>query len=142
MLAIDAKRVENPYYLRIEGEEPRLAESMFQVYTHGGRTPTAVDAVKWARMGVELGAGEILLTSMDADGQKTGYDLDQLVAVSDNVTVPVIASGGAGALDHFYDALTVGKSDAVLAASLFHYGEMKISEVKSYLAERGVPVRE
>lgn len=141
VLAIDAKRVDNPAMLRIEGEEPRLAESPWQVFTHGGRIPTAVDPVKWAKLAAELGAGEILLTSMDADGQKTGYDLELTAAVSENVGIPVIASGGAGELDHFYDALDTGKADAVLAASLFHYGEMRVAEVKSYLAERQIPMR-
>jgi cyclase len=141
VLAIDAKRVNNPAYLRLAGEEPQLAEAPWQVFTHGGRRPTAVDPVKWAKLAENLGAGEILLTSMDADGQKTGYDLQLTSAVSENVGIPVIASGGAGELDHFYDALGVGEADAVLAASLFHFGELRVSEVKSYLAERGLPVR-
>ena len=141
VLAIDAKRVQDPSMLRIEGEEPRLAEAPWQVYTHGGRRPTAVDPIKWAKIAEEYGAGEILLTSMDADGQKTGYDLELTAAVSENVGIPVIASGGAGEFGHFYDALETGKADAVLAASLFHFGEMRIAEVKSYLAERRVPVR-
>ncbi len=141
VLAIDAKRVDDPAMLTLEGEEPRIAEAPWQVFTHGGRRPTAVDPVKWAKLGEQLGAGEILLTSMDADGQKTGYDLELTSAVSENVGIPVIASGGAGELDHFYDAIATGQADAVLAASLFHYGEMRVNEVKSYLAERQVPVR-
>ena len=142
VLAMDVKRVDNPVVANFEeyGEVP--AEAIFQIVTHGGRRPTAIDAVKWARLATETGAGELLVTSMDADGQKTGYDNELLSIISDSVTVPVIASGGAGELDHFYDALTEGKSDAVLAASLFHFGELGVSEVKSYLAERGIPVRE
>lgn len=141
VLAIDAKRVQEPAMLELEGQEPGLAEAPWQVYTHGGRRPTAVDPIKWAKIGEELGAGEILLTSMDADGQKTGYDLELTAAVSQNVGIPVIASGGAGEFEHFYDALETGHADAVLAASLFHFGEMRIAEVKSYLAERRVPTR-
>ncbi len=142
VLAMDVKRVEDPVISEIEGYGNVPAEAMWQVYTHGGRRPTALDAVKWARLATENGAGELLVTSMDADGQKTGYDNELLSVISDSVTVPVIASGGAGALDHFYDALVDGKSDAVLAASLFHFGELRVAEVKSYLAERGIPVRE
>ena len=142
VLAMDVKRVENPVITEIEGYGNVPAEALWQIYTHGGRRPTALDAVKWARLATEIGAGELLVTSMDADGQKTGYDNELLAVISDSVTVPVIASGGAGALDHFYDALVVGRSDAVLAASLFHFGELRVAEVKSYLAERGIPVRE
>jgi cyclase len=142
VLAMDVKRVDNPVISELEGYGSVPAEAIWQVYTHGGRRPTALDAVKWARLVTELGAGELLVTSMDADGQKTGYDNELLSVISDSVTVPVIASGGAGKLDHFYDALVEGKSDAVLAASLFHFGELRVSEVKSYLAERGIPMRE
>ncbi len=142
VLAMDVKRVEDPVISEIEGYGSVPAEAMWQIYTHGGRRPTAFDAIKWARLATENGAGELLVTSMDADGQKTGYDNELLSVISDSVTVPVIASGGAGALDHFYDALVVGKSDAVLAASVFHFGELRVSEVKSYLGERGIPVRE
>jgi cyclase len=142
VLAMDVKRVDNPVISELEGYGSVPAEAIWQVYTHGGRRPTALDAVKWARLVTELGAGELLVTSMDADGQKTGYDNELLSIISDSVTVPVIASGGAGKLDHFYDALVEGKSDAVLAASLFHFGELRVSEVKSYLAERGIPMRE
>lgn len=142
VLAMDVKRVANPVISELEGYGSVPAEAMWQVYTHGGRRSTALDAVKWARLVTELGAGELLVTSMDADGQKTGYDNELLSVISDSVTVPVIASGGAGELDHFYDALVEGKSDAVLAASLFHFGELRVSEVKSYLAERGIPMRE
>lgn len=111
------------------------------VYTHGGRNPTVRDAVDWAREGVERGAGEILLTSMDSDGMKDGYDLDLTRSVSESVSVPVIASGGAGILDHMYEALTDGKADAVLAASIFHFGEFTIPDTKKFLSERGVEVR-
>ena len=111
------------------------------VYTHGGRRPVERDAVAWAREAVALGAGEILLTSMDRDGTKDGYDLELTRAIAEAVSVPVIASGGAGALEHFYDALVEGQADAALAASLFHFGIHTIAEVKTYLAERGVEVR-
>ncbi|MFH1496996.1 MAG: imidazole glycerol phosphate synthase subunit HisF [Verrucomicrobiota bacterium] len=113
----------------------------WRVYTHGGRNPTELDAVAWARQAVALGAGEILLTSMDADGTKAGYDCPLTRAVSDAVSVPVIASGGAGAMPHFAEALDAGGASAVLAASLFHFGTFTIPQVKDYLATQGVPVR-
>ena len=113
----------------------------WRVFTHGGRNPTELNAVDWARRAVELGAGEILLTSMDCDGMKTGYDCALTRAVSDAVTVPVIASGGAGELSHFADAITDGHASAVLAASLFHFGTLTIPQVKTYLAGHNVPVR-
>lgn len=119
----------------------RNTKDGWTVYTHGGRNPTVRDAVEWAREGVERGAGEILLTSMDADGTKNGYDLDLTRAVAEAVSVPVIASGGAGTLEHLVEAVTVGKADAVLAASIFHFGEFTIPETKTYLRERGVEVR-
>ncbi len=140
VLAMDVKRNSDETTKRNNPSE--IAEGIsWQVYTHGGRKPTTLDATQWARRAAECGAGELLVTSMDADGQKTGYDNDLLSSISDSVTVPVIASGGAGALEHFYDALVYGKSDAVLAASLFHFGELRVSEVKSYLSDRGIPVR-
>jgi len=111
------------------------------VHTHGGRKPTELDAVDWAREVVNRGAGEILLTSMDADGTKDGYDLELTRSVSEAVSVPVIASGGAGTLEHLAEALTEGKADAVLAASIFHFGTFTIHEAKSYLQERGIHVR-
>ena len=114
---------------------------MWEVYTHGGRTPTGIDALKWARRATELGAGELLVTSMDTDGQLSGYDLELIRAVSDGVGVPVIASGGAGNLEHLYDALETGRADAVLAASIFHYGDYTIRQAKSYLTDRGLPIR-
>ncbi|MBI4289667.1 MAG: imidazole glycerol phosphate synthase subunit HisF [Chloroflexi bacterium] len=119
----------------------RAQPGKWEVYTRGGRTPTGVDAVGWAAKAQQLGAGEILLTSMDCDGQQTGYDLELTRAVSEAVNIPVIASGGAGRLSHFYDALTAARADAVLAASLFHYGTYSVRQTKVYLEERGVPVR-
>ncbi|MBQ5398199.1 MAG: imidazole glycerol phosphate synthase subunit HisF [Ruminococcus sp.] len=113
----------------------------WEVYINGGRIPMGLDAVEWAVECERLGAGEILLTSMDEDGQKKGYDLALTRAVSEKVNIPVIASGGAGALEHFYDAFTEGKADAVLAASLFHFGEIPIPKLKDYLNEKGIPVR-
>ena len=113
----------------------------WEVYLNGGRIPTGLDAVAWAKEAERRGAGEILLTSMDCDGQKTGYDLELTRAVSEAVGVPVIASGGAGKAEHFLDAFTDGKADAVLAASLFHFNELPIPELKAYLNAKGVPVR-
>lgn len=127
VLAIDAKR-------RADG-------SGWNIYKHGGRIDMGIDAVEWAKRAVDLGAGEILLTSMDCDGTKNGYDIELTRAVADAVSVPVIASGGAGELSHFYYALTAGGADAALAASLFHYKELEIDQVKEYLAGKGVPVR-
>ncbi len=115
-------------------------ESGFEVTTHGGRKGTGIDAIEWARRGEELGVGEILLNSMDADGTKAGFDLEMLRRVRETVTVPVIASGGAGAVEHFAPAVEAG-ADAVLAASVFHFGELKISEVKTALRAAGNPVR-
>ena len=123
--AIDAKRRGNSW----------------EVYLNGGRIPMGIDALEWAKEAENRGAGEILLTSMDCDGQKNGYDNDLTRAVSERVGIPVIASGGAGALEHFYDAFTEGCADAVLAASLFHFNEISIPELKAYLSGRGVPVR-
>lgn len=126
VLAIDAKRRE---------------DGGWNIFKNGGRIDCGIDAVEWAMKGVELGAGEILLTSMDCDGTKAGYDLKLTRMISDNVGVPVIASGGAGTMEHFYDALTEGGADAALAASLFHFKELEIMEVKEYLKNKGVPVR-
>ena len=117
------------------------SEGMFEVYTHGGRQPTGIDALEWAEEAVRLGAGEILLTSMDGDGTKKGYDLPMLKAVCDSVTVPVIASGGAGSVEHFVDAVKFGNASAVLAASVFHFGEISISEVKRAMAAANITVR-
>lgn len=113
----------------------------WEVYINGGRTPTGLDVIEWVKKAVDLGAGEILLTSMDQDGVKNGYDIPLTKAVSEAVNVPVIASGGAGELEHFYDVLTTGKADAVLAASIFHFGEFTVGEVKEYLKSRGIEVR-
>ena len=124
--AIDAKRTRN---------------GSWTVYLNGGRVDTGKDALEWAVEAEKLGAGEILLTSMDCDGVKNGYDLELTRSVSQRVGIPVIASGGAGRLEHFYDAFTIGKADAVLAASLFHFGEIAISELKKYLEGKGIPVR-
>ena len=119
----------------------RSGENSWEVYINGGRTPTGLDCLEWVKKAVDLGAGEILLTSMDADGTKAGYDIPLTRAVSETVSVPVIASGGAGELAHFYDVLTDGRADAVLAASVFHYGQFTIKQVKEYLRSRGVEVR-
>lgn len=125
VIAIDAKR---------KGES-------WEVYTHGGRVPTEIDAVLWAKKMEEMGAGEILLTSMDRDGTKDGYDIELTRTISESVGIPVIASGGVGTLEHLYEGLILGKADAVLAASIFHYREYTIAQVKSYLKEKGVVVR-
>ena len=118
-----------------------LGGDRWEVYTHGGRTPTGIDAVEWAKKVVELGAGEILLTSMDTDGHLDGYDIPLTRAISEAVEVPVIASGGCGSPQHMVDAIVDGKADAVLAASIFHFGTYTIRQVKEYLSERGIPVR-
>jgi cyclase len=117
------------------------APGRWEVFTHGGRRTTGLDAVAWAKEAVARGAGELLVTSMDQDGHQHGYDNAQLRAISEAVPVPVIASGGAGGPEHMYDALTEGRADAVLAASIFHFGAFSIGEVKRYLAERGLPMR-
>lgn len=113
----------------------------YEVFIHGGRTSTGIDAMEWAQRGVDLGAGEILLTSMNRDGTKQGYDLALNAKISNAVSVPVIASGGVGTLEHFYDGLTMGGADAALAASIFHFGEFRVSDVKRYLQGKGVVVR-
>ncbi len=128
VVAIDARRVP---------DEP----GAWEVYTHGGRNPTGMDAVEWAKEAVSRGAGELLVTSMDTDGHRKGYDLGMLRAISEAVTVPVIASGGAGGPEHMARALTDGAADAVLAASIFHFGTYSIRQVKEYLAAEGIPVR-
>jgi cyclase len=149
VLAIDAKRSTEDGGLSAAADQPgssgvhpsRRARLAWEVYVHGGRTRTGRDVVQWAHEGVRLGAGEILLTSMDRDGTKDGYDLDLTRVVAGAVGVPVIASGGAGTLPHLYEGLVDGRADAVLAASMFHYREVTVGEVKRYLAARGVPVR-
>ena len=121
--------------------DARRAGQGWEVYTHGGRTPIGIDAVEWARRAEELGAGEILLTSMDSDGTRDGYDIALTRAVAEAVSIPVIASGGAGTLDHLAEALGDGKASAVLAASIFHFGEFTIGQAKQFLRERGLPMR-
>src|SRR5262249_33711865 len=125
----------DPRRVRRDGHE------RFEVHVNGGRVPTGLEAVAWAKQVESLGAGEIVLTSMDADGTKAGYDLPLTRAVAEAVSIPVVASGGAGSPEHVYQALTVGRADAALAASIFHYNEYGIRATKVYLAERGVPVR-
>ena len=127
VLAIDAKRREDG--------------SGWNIYKHGGRIDMGIDAIEWAKKGAYLGAGEILVTSMDCDGTKEGYDIELTRQIAEQVDIPVIASGGAGKMDHFYDALTKGKADAALAASLFHFKEMEIGDLKRYLMDKKVPVR-
>lgn len=119
----------------------QAGQDKWEVYINGGRTPTGLDVLEWVKKGVSLGAGEILLTSMDKDGTKDGYDIPLTRAVSEAVNVPVIASGGAGKMEHFYEVLTEGKADAVLAASVFHFGQFTVGEVKAFLREKGVDVR-
>ena len=119
----------------------RRGDGTWEVYTRGGRTPTGIDAVEWAKKVEKLGAGEILLTSMDGDGTKAGFDLELTRAVSDSVSIPVIASGGVGNLQHLVDGIVGGHADAVLAASIFHFGEYTIEEAKRYMQDRGIPVR-
>jgi len=130
--AIDAKRM---------GRKRENIHSFWEVYIYGGRTPTGIDALQWAKKMESFGAGEILLTSMDKDGTKKGYDIELTRAVSDLVSIPVVASGGAGTLKHFYDVFTQANADAALAASIFHYKEYSIKETKHYLKERGINVR-
>lgn len=128
VVAIDAKRCGAP--------------AQWEVFTHGGRTPAGLDAVEWAKRMEDYGAGEILLTSMDQDGQQSGYDLGLTAAVSESVSIPVIASGGVGTLEHLYEGFVKGKADAVLAASIFHFRTYTIPQAKAYLRERGVPIRD
>ena len=127
VVAIDAKKRDNG--------------SGWSIYKNGGRVDMNIDAVEWAMKAEKLGAGEILLTSMDCDGTKAGYDIELTRTIAENVSIPVIASGGAGSMEHFYDAFTEGKADAALAASLFHYKEMEIMDLKKYLANRDIPMR-
>src|ERR1041385_876330 len=119
----------------------RAGESRWEVFTHGGRKPTGLDAIEWARRVESLGAGEILLTSMDTDGTKAGYDVALTRAVSEAVRIPVIASGGAGSLEHLAEVLTAGRADAVLAASIFHFGEYTVTQAKQFLRQKGILVR-
>ena len=140
VVAIDARRVQgvnSPFTIH----HSQFSIPHWQVYVSGGRTPTGLDAVEWAKEVAQRGAGEILLTSMDGDGTQAGYDLELTRAIADAVNIPVIASGGAGTLAHFAEALTIGGADAALAASLFHYKQITIAEVKAYLAQQGISVR-
>jgi cyclase len=147
VVAIDAKRITNGELGIANSKfidrdsQFALANLRWQVFTHGGRTPTGIDAIEWAREVARRGAGEILLTSMDRDGTKDGYDIELTRAIADAVMIPVIASGGAGRIEHFAEGIIEGHADAVLAASLFHFGELTIGQVKDYLASCGVPVR-
>ncbi len=142
VVAIDARRLQEEHPAIAWGDCMGIDEtSRWEVYIHGGRTPTGIDALKWAVNAAKMGAGEILLTSMDTDGHQTGYDIELNRAVCEAVNIPVIASGGAGTLEHLYEAIAEGKADAVLAASIFHYGTYSIKQAKAYLAERGIPVR-
>jgi cyclase len=141
VVAIDVRRTTSP---NPDGTPIDLGDGRscwYAVVTYGGRRPTGIDAIRWAREAEQRGAGEVLLTSMETDGTKDGFDLPVTAAVADAVGIPVIASGGVGTLEHFYDGLVAGKADAALAASVFHYGEMTVRDVKEYLAGRGVPVR-
>ncbi len=138
--AIDAKRVyENNKTKNVI--ETLEGKCWLEVYIYGGRKPTGIDAITWAKKVEELGAGEILLTSMDADGTKMGFDIPLTRTISEETNIPIIASGGAGTLEHIYEALTIGKADAALAASIFHYKEYTVGDIKNYLKERNVPVR-
>ncbi len=152
-VSINTAGVENPELIKEASEEfgsqcivvaidaKKKQKTEWKVYTYGGRKPTEIDALEWAKKVEKLGAGEILLTSMDRDGTKKGYDLELTRVVSEAVNIPVIASGGAGGLEHLFLALTEGKADAVLAASIFHYGEYSIIETKQYLKQKGISVR-
>ena len=152
-ISINSSAVENPQLIHdaarkfgsqcvvVAMDVKRKADGNYSVYVHGGRKDTGIDALEWARKVEALGAGEILLTSMDSDGTKNGYDNVITSKISEMVSIPVIASGGAGKLEHFYDGIVKGKADAVLAASLFHYKELTIRQVKEYLKERDIPVR-
>ena len=140
-LIADGAKLFGSHCIVLAVDAKRCGTDKWEVYVHGGCTPTGIDVLDWVRTAAELGAGEILLTSMDADGTKNGYDIPLTRAVAEAVKVPVIASGGAGKLEHFYDVLTEGKADAVLAASVFHYKEFTIRQVKEYLRSKGVEVR-
>mgnify|MGYP001169674212 FL=1 len=140
VVAIDAKRRSAEDALRLDAQGQKMGDG-WDVYSHGGRKNTGLDAVTWARQMADFGAGEILLTSMDRDGTKAGFDLELTRAVSDAVGVPVIASGGVGTLDHLADGIQLGRADAVLAASIFHYGEFTVAQAKAHMAQRGIPVR-
>tara|TARA_B100001142_G_scaffold319653_1_gene363442 strand:- start:2166 stop:2984 length:819 start_codon:yes stop_codon:yes gene_type:complete len=142
--AIDAKKINNNSMFsdhKISEEYSIDSSTKWEVYSHGGRKPTGIDVVKWAKYVAKMGAGEILLTSMDRDGQESGYDIELLREVSNQISIPVIASGGAGKMDHFKQAIELGKADAVLAASTFHFGTFSINQVKKYLDDQHIPIR-
>ncbi|MDI6642147.1 MAG: imidazole glycerol phosphate synthase subunit HisF [Elusimicrobiota bacterium] len=142
VVAIDAKRIVTSSKQLVRSKNEKLTRyTQWEVYINAGTTPTGIDAILWAKKVEKLGAGEILLTSIDADGTNTGYDIELTKRIVENVSIPVIASGGAGKLKHFYDAVVYGKAHAVLAASVFHYGEVSIREVKKYLKSKGIEVR-
>ena len=152
VVAIDARKIagntrvnsEEAHAVKFDWDISKVAvdeNSKWELFIHGGRTQTGIDALKWTKYVTKRGAGEILLTSMDADGTKTGYDNEILSTVADAISIPIIASGGAGTLEHFYDAFTIGKVDAVLAASIFHFKEFTIAESKEYLAKKGIQIR-
>ena len=138
VVAIDARK----RYLKTQQHQSAGKISKWEVFSHGGSRSTGLDAVAWASEMESRGAGEILLTSMDADGHQDGFELELTAAISGTLNIPVIASGGGGTLEHFRDALTIGKADAVLSASVFHYGKYTVSQVKEYLSEKSIPVRE
>ena len=152
-VSINTAAVKNPEFVKAAADRfgsqcivvaidaRRLSENGWEVFTHGGRNPTGIDAVKWAKKMDEYGAGEILLTSMDRDGTKAGYDLELTRAISRSVSIPVIASGGAGTLEHLFEGLTMGEADAALVASIFHYGEYSIQEAKEFLIRKGIQIR-
>ncbi|MFA6549710.1 MAG: imidazole glycerol phosphate synthase subunit HisF [Candidatus Margulisiibacteriota bacterium] len=152
-ISINTSAIKNPDLIRqgadkfgsqcivVAIDAKQLTTKKWEIYTHGGRTPTGIDAVEWAKKAEKLGAGEILLTSMDRDGTKIGYELDLTRAIADAVGIPVIASGGAGTLEHIYDAFSIGNADAALLASLLHYRELTIKEIKDYLETKGITVR-
>ena len=152
-VSINTSAIKNPKFIReasrrfgsqcivVAIDAKRESKDRWGVYTHGGRNPAGLDAVQWAKKAAKLGAGEILLTSMDCDGTKDGYDLELTRRVSESVSIPVIASGGAGNLNHLYEAFSAGKADACLAASIFHFGEFTIPETKAFLRAKGIPVR-
>ncbi len=151
-VTVNTTAVEKPEFVRESSEifgsqcicvaiDAKRSGDGFEVYTYGGRKPTGIDAIEWAKRVEELGAGEILLTSMDRDGTKIGFDIELTRAIAESVQIPVIASGGVGTLEHLYDGLVEGKADAVLAASIFHYREFTVIDAKKYLRERGVNVR-
>ena len=152
-VSVNSQAVQNPQLIKdgadifgcqcicVGVDAKKVGDNKWTVYINGGRVDMGIDAVEWAMKAEKLGAGEILLTSMDCDGTKAGYDIELTRTIAGNVSIPVIASGGAGTKEHFYDALTEGKADAALAASLFHYKELEIMDLKAYLAEKGVSVR-